>query len=230
MFPQDQRGWAKLAILTGLLLIIFACIWLAGKNSNSPAAEIPSNTATPSLLPPTLPPSPTATIQPTETHTLIPTDTPEAETTETPNLDMTATDDAETAELIDYLLRRELVLETIGEIKGEIDPTFGLYIEGKVDPHNSLWQSTMYELIDAYDEAIDIHRDMIVPPVFAEGHDLTQNGLDNCSIGFSRLMEGAINGNTETYQVGVSHIQFCNERWAAGTQLVMNTWADLGEK
>lgn len=83
MFPHDQRGWAKLAILTGLLLIIFACLRLAGRTSNSPSAEISNNTATPSLLPPTSPPSPMATTQPTETpeptETLVPTPSDPAE-------------------------------------------------------------------------------------------------------------------------------------------------------
>lgn len=84
MFPRSPRDWARLAILTGLLLVFFACIALTNQSKPESSQTVTDSQLASQPEQATRAPRPTATTEPTATAE--PTDTPVPSDTPVPTL------------------------------------------------------------------------------------------------------------------------------------------------
>lgn len=181
----------------------------------------PADTEMPALVGPTDSPTepPPPTFRPTNTY--VPTYTPTADT----SLSITQT---AVSTLTIYAEQRDDIVWILRDIKADIDPTFGLYIEGKVAASDPVWQAEVGALFEQFDAGVEWYFDLQPPRAFEEEHLKTASGVLSCSTGFWSLYNGAKAQDAELYQTGVDLIGICNSDWDEGDRLFAQQVQNLG--
>jgi hypothetical protein len=178
---------------------------------------------------PTLGTTPTVeqTSAPTQTASSTSTVSDTATVTRTPTITLTTTPTQDDA-ILSYANHRDDAAWILRDIKADIDPTFGKYIEGKVSATDPEWQAEVELYFNQFDSGVEWFAENTPPPIFEQSHELTLSGVVACSRGFWRLYDGARLNDNEIYQDGVSDITTCNHDWDAGDYAFWDVVVGLG--